>query len=72
MEWEIDMQFKPLQDFEDKAHPNIPLQNEYLPEEEEYMEEVRFCLEDDNEINEHSRKFLERKRQKADCRKPVP
>lgn len=65
MEWEIDMQFKPLQDFEDNAHPNIPLQNEYLPEEEEYMEEVRFCLEDDNEINEHSRKFLERKRQKS-------
>ena len=65
MEWEIDMQFKPLQDFEDNAHPNISLQNEYLPEEEEYMEEVRFCLEDDNEINEHSRKFLERKRQKS-------
>ena len=72
IEWEIDMQFKPLQDFDDanayKAQA-IALTNQTqtadLSESElAYKEEVEFCLEDESEISAHSRKFLERKRQK--------
>lgn len=72
--WEIDMQFKPLQDFEDD-NVNAPngqavaqiaqTQKSELSEDElAYKEEVEFCLEDASEIDAHSRKFLERKRQK--------
>ena len=74
IEWEIDMQFKPLQDFEDdnvdasngQAVAQIAqTQNSELSEDElAYKEEVEFCLEDAPEIDAHSRKFLERKRQK--------
>lgn len=74
IEWEIDMQFKPLQDFEDdnanayngQAVAKIAqTQNSELSEDElAYKEEVEFCLEDAPEIDAHSRKFLERKRQK--------
>ena len=74
IEWEIDMQFKPLQDFEDD-NVNAPngqavaqiaqTQKSELSEDElAYKEEVEFCLEDAPEIDAHSRKFLERKRQK--------
>lgn len=74
IEWEIDMQFKPLQDFDD-ANANASngqaiaqiaqTQNSELSEDEmAYKEEVEFCLEDASEIDAHSRKFLERKRQK--------
>lgn len=74
IEWEIDMQFKPLQDFEDD---NVNASNgqavaliaqtqksELSEDELAYKEEVEFCLEDASEIDAHSRKFLERKRQK--------
>ena len=74
IEWEIDMQFKPLQDFEDdNANASngqavakiVQTQNSELSEDElAYKEEVEFCLEDAPEIDAHSRKFLERKRQK--------
>ena len=74
IEWEIDMQFKPLQDFEgDNVNaPNgqavaqiAQTQSVDLSENEiAYKEEVEFCLEDASEIDAHSRKFLERKRQK--------
>lgn len=74
IEWEIDMQFKPLQDFEDdnvnasngQAVAQIAqTQKSELSEDElAYKEEVEFCLEDASEIDAHSRKFLERKRQK--------
>ena len=71
-EWEIDMQFKPLQDFDDANASNgqavaqiAQTQNSELSEDElAYKEEVEFCLEDAPEIDAHSRKFLERKRQK--------
>lgn len=74
IEWEIDMQFKPLQDFEDD-NVNAPngqavaqiaqTQKSELSEDDlAYKEEVEFCLEDASEIDAHSRKFLERKRQK--------
>lgn len=74
IEWEIDMQFKPLQDFEDD-NVNAPngqavaqiaqTQKSELSEDDlAYKEEVEFCLEDAFEIDAHSRKFLERKRQK--------
>ena len=74
IEWEIDMQFKPLQDFDD-ANANTSngqaiaqiaqTQKSELSEDElAYKEEVEFCLEDASEIDAHSRKFLERKRQK--------
>lgn len=68
------MQFKPLQDFEDdnvnasngQAVAQIAqTQKSELSEDElAYKEEVEFCLEDAPEIDAHSRKFLERKRQK--------
>lgn len=74
IEWEIDMQFKPLQDFDDdnvnasngQAVAQIAqTQNSELSEDElAYKEEVEFCLEDAPEIDALSRKFLERKRQK--------
>ena len=72
IEWEIDMQFKPLQDFDDanayKAQAialTTQTQTADLSESElAYKEEVEFCLEDESEISAHSRKFLERKRQK--------
>ena len=74
IEWEIDMQFKPLQDFEDdnvdasngQAVAQIAqTQNSELSEDElAYKEEVEYCLEYASEIDAHSRKFLERKRQK--------
>lgn len=74
IEWEIDMQFKPLQDFDDdnvdasngQAVAQIAqTQNSELSEDElAYKEEVEFCLEDASEIDALSRKFLERKRQK--------
>ena len=71
-EWEIDMQFKPLQDFDDANASNgqavaqiAQTQNSELSEDElAYKEEVEFCLEDAPEIDAHSRKFLQRKRQK--------
>ena len=71
-EWEIDMQFKPLQDFDDANASNgqavaqiAQTQNSELSEDElAYKEEVEFCLEYASEIDAHSRKFLERKRQK--------
>lgn len=74
IEWEIDMQFKPLLDFEgDNVNaPNgqavaqiAQTQKSELSEDDlAYKEEVEFCLEDASEIDAHSRKFLERKRQK--------
>lgn len=72
IEWEIDMQFKPLQDFDDAngsisqaTAPIAQTQKSDLSEAEmAYKEEVEFCLEDASEIDAHSRKFLERKRQK--------
>ena len=74
IEWEIDMQFKPLQDFEDDNVNSsngqavaliAQTQKSELSEDElAYKEEVEFCLEDASEIDAHSRKFLERKRQK--------
>ena len=72
IEWEIDMQFKPLQDFDNAYVTNSQAtdsidqtQNSELSEDEmAYKEEVEFCLEDASEIDAHSRKFLERKRQK--------
>lgn len=72
IEWEIDMQFKPLQDFEevvnssdqDKASITQPSLDALTEAEMAYKEEVEFCLEEETEIDEHCRKFLERKRQK--------
>lgn len=72
IEWEIDMKFKPLQEF-DKAYVtnsqatdsiDQSLNSELSEDEIAYKEEVEFCLEDASEIDTHSRKFLERKRQK--------
>lgn len=72
IEWEIDMQFKPLQDFEETTNPSDQGKasneqsslNALSDAEMSYKEEVEFCLEDESEIDAHSRKFLERKRQK--------
>lgn len=72
IEWEIDMKFKPLQDFDNayvtnrQATDSIDqsLNSELSEDELAYKEEVEFCLEDASEIDALSRKFLERKRQK--------
>ena len=71
IEWEIDMKFKALQDFDDNNSDYqttaqiVQAQSIELSELElAYKEEVEFCLEDASEIDVHSRKFLERKRQK--------
>ena len=72
IEWEIDMKFKPLQDFDNAYVTNSQatdsidqsLNSELSEDEIAYKEEVKFCLEDASEIDVHSRKFLERKRQK--------
>ena len=72
IEWEIDMKFKPLQDFDNAYVTNSQatdsidqsLNSELSEDEMAYKEEVEFCLEDASEIDDHSRKFLERKRQK--------
>ena len=72
IEWEIDMKFKPLQDFDNAYVTNSQatdsidqsLNSELSEDEIAYKEEVEFCLEDASEIDAHSRKFLERKRQK--------
>lgn len=69
IEWEIDMQFKPLQDFDASNGQAVAqiaqTQNSELSEDElAYKEEVEFCFEDAPEIDALSRKFLERKRQK--------
>ena len=71
IEWEIDMKFKALQDFDDNnsdcqtTAQIVQAQSIELSELElAYKEEIEFCLEDNSEIDAHSRKFLERKRQK--------
>lgn len=72
IEWEIDMKFKPLQDFDNAYVTNSQatdsidqsLNSELSEDEIAYKEEVEFCFEDASEIDVHSRKFLERKRQK--------
>lgn len=72
IEWEIDMKFKPLQDFDNAYVTNSQatdsidqsLNSELSEDEIAYKEEVEFCLEDASEIDVHSRKFLDRKRQK--------
>lgn len=72
IEWEIDMKFKPLQNFDNAYVTNSQatdsidqsLNSELSEDEIAYKEEVEFCLEDASEIDVHSRKFLERKRQK--------
>ena len=72
IEWEIDMKFKPLQDFDETANTlaqgnasSTQSSLETLTDAElSYKEEVEFCLEEATEIDEHSRKFLERRRQK--------
>ena len=72
IEWEIDMKFKPLQDFDNAYVTNSQatdsidqsLNSELSEDEIAYKEEVEFCLEDASEIDALSRKFLERKRQK--------
>lgn len=72
IKWEIDMKFKPLQDFDNAYVTNSQatdsidqsLNSELSEDELAYKEEVEFCLEDASEIDAHSRKFLERKRQK--------
>lgn len=72
IEWEIDMKFKPLQEFDNAYVTNSQaidsidqsLNSELSEDELAYKEEVEFCLEDASEIDAHSRKFLERKRQK--------
>jgi hypothetical protein len=67
IQWEIDIEFE----FIDKLSENIELENsitntkEILVDfEQEYLEEVKFLLEDDGLINDKERRILERFREK--------
>lgn len=75
-EWEIFVEFKPIEefdssvDFSDIAETVQIEEVEELPEsifteeEKQYMDEVRYMLEDDDEIDEKESRLLERFRQK--------
>ncbi|MDO4161239.1 MAG: hypothetical protein Q4D41_12355, partial [Prevotellaceae bacterium] len=70
-EWQIDMRFKPLQEFSQTNTPQIAHDttpntggDNLLDMEKAYLEEIEFCLEDDGVIDEQERTMLERKRMK--------
>lgn len=75
-EWEIFVEFKPIEefdasvDFSDIAETvqieeveELP-ENIFTEEEKQYMDEVRYMLEDDDKIDEKESRILERFRQK--------
>lgn len=77
IEWEIDMKFKPLQDFDNAYVTNSQatdsidqsLNSELSEDEIAYKEEVEFCLEDASEIDAHSRKFWNVNVRNSDCQR---
>lgn len=72
-EWKISAAFKSLNDFKEEDN-NINLMEALSPqvdtimplsnEEEKYKEEILFCLEENGNISEEDRRYLERKRVK--------
>lgn len=67
-EWEVSITFKPLDEFDTTNTPKQIAQAQSADNlsetEQQYKEEVAFCLEDDGKIDEQERKMLERKRTK--------
>ena len=68
-QWKVDVKFRSMKDFEDQMSDTI--KNEkvepvnqigWSKEEQDYAEEVKFCLEDDGVIDDSERRLLERKR----------
>lgn len=67
-EWEVNITFRPLEEFDSASTPKQIEQGHNAKElseaDQQYKEEVAFCLEDDGKIDEMERKMLERKRTK--------
>ena len=68
-QWKVDVKFRSMKGFENQMSDTI--KNEkvkpvnqvgWSKEEENYAEEVKFCLEDDGVIDDSERRLLERKR----------
>lgn len=76
LEWEINITFKPLNEFNDNATEtpvkspidssavNSEIQIDLTGTEQLYKEEILFCLEDNGTISDDDRRYLERKRKK--------
>ena len=68
-QWKVEVKFRSLKQFALRGDGQETLSNA-IPQqalsdvEQSYKEEVAFCLEEISEIDESSRKFLERKRKK--------
>ena len=68
-QWKVDVKFRSMKDFEDQMN-GAPENEEIKPvnqigwskEEQDYAEEVKFCIEDDGMIDDSERRLLERKR----------
>lgn len=67
-EWEVSITFKSLEEFDSADAPKQIAQTQGTDElsdaEQQYKDEVAFCLEDDGKIDDQERMFLERKRTK--------
>lgn len=67
-EWEVCVTFKPLDEFDSANTPKQIAQTQSVDNlsdaEQQYKDEVSFCLEDDGKIDDQERMFLERKRMK--------
>ncbi len=68
-QWKVDVKFRSIKDFDDAEtmeSETIVAEDEIVnalsEKEQDYAEEVRFCLEDGNVIDEAERRLLERKR----------
>ena len=68
-QWKVDVKFRSMKDFEDQMiditeNEEVEPVNqiEWSKEEQDYAEEVKFCLEDDGIIDDSERRLLERKR----------
>ncbi len=71
IEWAINVEFAPLSELNDNEQPNAialnsskPTDNKFVLDETSYMDEIKFMLEDDNEIDSNERRLLDRKREK--------
>lgn len=68
-QWKVDVKFRSIKDFENQMigateNEEIEPVNQigWSREEQDYAEEVKFCLEDDGMIDDSERRLLERKR----------
>lgn len=68
-QWKVDVKFRSVKDFEDEVVEATGIEEAapvnqvgWSKEEQDYAEEVKFCLEDDGVIDDSERRLLERKR----------